>query len=234
MRLTYWRRLLSIFKCILSLSRIFGTPTNVQFRPPLQPYWKQIFIILFTRLNSSKTETFGQRFSRFVYFLVYREKEGAGPDFTIKSMDEVQSGIFVQVFTSVILLDTLKLQKPLDRKLAIIGLTKLLLTSSLITTPPYQAVSPTAAKTLHKLIATPEVVPQGPSATDDLSHEADLDEMGFGVAFSTLNTTKKAVQDPAPGVPMAGLRDWVVANFKESSDRVQQWLPVEARGLLGQ
>ncbi|KAF8457248.1 armadillo-type protein [Terfezia claveryi] len=198
----------------------------------LQPYWKQIFIILFTRLNSSKTPVFAQRFARFFYFLVHREKEGAGPDFAIKAMDEVQANIFGQVFMMFILPDTLDLQKPQDRKLAIIGLTKLLLTSTAVMVPPYSKVRPDAAITLAKLVARPEV-PQGPAGADDLSHEADLDEMGFAVTFSTLNTTKKPATDPAPEVPMSGVRAWVIENFKNSPGGAMDWLPVEAMSLLG-
>ena len=199
----------------------------------MQPYWKQIFIILFTRLNKSKTPVFAQRFARFFYFLVHRKKEGAGPDFAIKAMDEVQADVFGQVFTRFICPDTLDLSKPQDRKLAIIGLTKLLLTSTTVTVPPYNKIRPNAAIVLVKLVTSPEVVPQGP-AGDDLSHEADLDEMGFAVTFSTLNTTRKPAADPAPEVSMPYVRAWVIENFKNSQDQAKDWLPVEARVLLGE
>ncbi|KAF8468906.1 Cse1-domain-containing protein [Kalaharituber pfeilii] len=200
----------------------------------LQAYWKQIFIILFTRLKNSKTDMFAQRFSRFFYFLVVREKEGGGPDFVVKAMDVVQGGIFGEVFSAVVIPDTQKLQKPLDRKLAVIGLTKLLLSSASLATPPYNKACPHAATLLFKLLAAPEVVPQGPAFTDDVSHEADLDETGFAVSFSTLNTTKRLPKDPAPEVPMAGLRGWVIGEFKKSKDRSKDWLPEEARSLLGE
>lgn len=164
---------------------------------------------------------------------MYREKEGAGPDFAIRAMDEVQPHIFEQVFTAFILHDTLTLQKSQERKLAVIGLTKLLLTSTAVTVPPYSKVCPGAAAALIKLLANPEVVPQGPTGGDGLSHEADLDELGFAVTFSTLNTTKKPAPDPAPEVPMSGLRSWVIDNFRNSGDRAKDWLPEEAKALLG-
>jgi len=149
-------------------------------------------------------------------------------------MDEVQASIFGQVFMGFILPDTLELSKPQDRKLAIIGLTKLLLTSTAVTVLPYSKIRPNAATALVTLVTRPEAVPQGPAGADDLSHEADLDEMGFAVTFSTLNTTKKLATDPAPEVPMSGVRAWVIENFKNSQDRAKDWLPVEARVLLGE
>ena len=182
-------------------------------------------------MNSSKTPIFAQRFARFFYFLVHRQKEGAGPDFAIKAMDEVQANVFGQVFMAFILPDTLNLQKPQDRKLAIIGLTELLLTSAAVTVPPYSKVRPNAAAVLAKLVANPEVVPQGSAGADDLSHEADLDDMGFAVTFSTLNTTKKPETDPAPEVLMSDVRAWVIENFQNS--RENDWLPAEARSILG-
>ena len=185
-------------------------------------------------MNSSKTQTFAKRFARFFYFLVHRQKEGAGPDFAIKAMDEVQANVFSQVFVGFILPDTSDLDRPQDRKLAIIGLTKLLLTSTAVTVPPYSKVRQHAAKVLVKLVEKPEGVPRGPASADDPSHEADLDEMGFAVTFSTLNTTKKPAADPAPEVPMSAVRNWVIECFKNSQDRVRDWLPEEAKGLLGE
>lgn len=62
------------------------------FRSGLEPFVKDIFIILLTRLNSSKTEALSQRFARFFYFLAARDKEGAGPDFIVGAIDAVQAG----------------------------------------------------------------------------------------------------------------------------------------------
>lgn len=163
---------------------------------------------------------------------MHRENEGAGPDFAIKAMDQVQANVFGQVFTGFILPDTYNLPRPLDRKLAIIGLTKLLLTSTAVGVPPYSGLRRSTAAALYQLIANPDAVPQAPPGADDLSHEADLDEMGFAVAFSSLNTTKKPAEDPAPEIPMAGLRAWVIENFKGTAGGPSDWLPTELQRAI--
>ncbi|KAI5806627.1 Cse1-domain-containing protein [Peziza echinospora] len=193
--------------------------------PPaaLGPYWKQIFIILFTRLNTSKTENFAQRFARFFYFLVNREQEGAGIEFVATVIDQVQAGIFGQVYSAVVLPDTNKLQKPFDRKLAIIGLTKIL-TSNLFINAPYNRAWPTTASTMVKLLDNVQSIPQGPTS-DDITHEADIDEMGFGVSFSNLNTTKKGIRDPAPAISVADLKGWVVQTLKGARGRIEGFIP---------
>lgn len=58
----------------------------------MEPYLKDIVIILLTRLNSSKTESLSQRFVRLVYLLAGRDEKGAGPDFVARSIDQVQAG----------------------------------------------------------------------------------------------------------------------------------------------
>lgn len=73
-------------------SIIINYPTSV-----LQPYLKQVFVILFTRLNGSKTELLVMRFIRLFYFLVSRTAEGAGPDFTINAIDQIQAGYVLVV-----------------------------------------------------------------------------------------------------------------------------------------
>ena len=147
-------------------------------------------------------------------------------------MDQVQTNVFGQVFTGFILPDTHKLPRPLDRKLAIIGLTKLLLTSTTMGMPPYNKIRHSTAAALYQLIANPDAVPQVPSGADDLSHEADLDEMGFAVVFSSLNTTKKPAEDPAPEIPMGRLRAWVIENFKGATGGPRDWLPANFRQML--
>lgn len=57
-------------------------------------------------------------------------------------------------------------------------------------------------------------MPHGSGGVDEVNHEIDIDEMGFGVTFATLNTTKKAPRDPAPDVPTGEISTWAITYLK--------------------
>lgn len=178
----------------------------------LQPFLKDIFIILLTRLNGSKTEALAQRFVRLFYFLASRDKDGCGPDFVIRAIDAVQPGIFGQLYTAVVIPDTQKLQKPIDRKIAAIGLTKFMAFSDEIA-GQYHKTWPNSVMALLKLLEIPPV----PSQEGDVNLvDADIDDLSFGSTYTRLNTCKKRVVDLFPEVP-SDLKKWCGARIKEGN-----------------
>ncbi|KAI5803210.1 Cse1-domain-containing protein [Geopyxis carbonaria] len=201
----------------------------------LQPYIKDIFILLLTRLNSSKTEMLSQRFSRLFYFLAGRDEQGAGPDFVIQAIDTVQAGIFGQLYTAIVLPDTQKLQRPNDRKIAVIGLTKLMAFSEGLATTYHKAWPNTTIALLKLLEIEPSLV-QDDSAT--ISNDAEIDDISFGATFTRLNTCKKQTGDVFPEVRDA--RAYVGQKIKEANakagGRVDTWinseLSEEAKGVI--
>jgi exportin-2 (importin alpha re-exporter) len=201
----------------------------------LQPFVKDIFIILLTRLNGSKTEALSQKFARFFYFLAARDKGGAGPDFVVGAIDAVQAGIFGQLYGAVVLPDTQKLQRPADRKVAVVGLTKFVAFSEGLATT-YHKTWPGSVVALLKLLEAPPVPTQDDRGID--LHEADIDDLSFGATFTRLNTCKKRAIDLFPDT--GDLKKWVGERLKEGnskySGRVDNWikaeLPDEAKIVL--
>ncbi|RPB05841.1 Cse1-domain-containing protein [Choiromyces venosus 120613-1] len=201
----------------------------------LKPFVKDIFVILLTRLNRSKTEALSQRFARFFYFLAARNKEGTGPDFVIEAIDAVQADIFRQLYGAIVLPDTQKLQRPTDRKVAVVGLTKFVAFSEGLATA-YHETWPGSVVALLKLLEAPPVPTQDDGGID--LHEADIDDLSFGATFTRLNTCKKRIVDLFPDT--GDLKKWVGERLKEGDSkyggRVDNWikaeLPDEAKVVL--
>jgi exportin-2 (importin alpha re-exporter) len=199
----------------------------------LQPFVKDIFIILLTRLNSSKTAVLVERFVRLFYFL--SGKEETGPDFVIQAIDAVQAGIFGQLYTAIVLPDTQKLTRPMDRKVAVVGLTKLIgLSEGLAGT--YSKAWANSVVALLKLLEVAPVLSKDDPA--ESLQAADIDDVSFGATFARLNTCKKKAIDSFPEVQDA--RKFVGQKLNEANrvtrgklaTRIEGELPDEAKELV--
>lgn len=113
---------------------------------------------------------------------------------------------------TVILPDTQKLARPTDRKTAVVSLTKTLGDSqAFVDRYPKGWVFTT--QRLIELLVNPPV----PTSADDIIPDADVDELGFGVGFTQLNTCKKAPRDPFPEIP--DVKAWVGHYLKDADAR---------------
>lgn len=195
----------------------------------MQPYMKPIFVILLTRLNNSKTEILTQRFVRLFYLL--SGKDTIGPDVVMQAIEEVQAGIFAQVYTSVIIPETSKLSRPIDRKIAAVGLVGVVGFSELMATTYHKGWANTTNELLKVVDLEPTPV-QGDSTSD--LQGADIDEVSFGAAFARLNTCKKRADDPFPEA--TDLRRFVGERLKEANakfgGRIEAWVTNELNDNL--
>lgn len=66
---------------------------------------------------------------------------------------------------------------------------------------------------LLELLINPPV----PSSNDDIIPDADVDEIGFGVGFTQLNTCKKQPKDPFPEI--TDVKAWVGQYLKNANQR---------------
>lgn len=187
-----------------------------------------------TRLSGSRTESLVLRFDKFFFLLCSRVEQGAGPDWAIRAIDSVQAKIFGEMYKAFIVGHTRKLTKYLDRKIAVVGLTRLVTASTELAAPgsPYANMWPASVTTLLKLLEVPPV----PAAGDayDQTTEADLDDVSFSVSFATLNTARKGVVDPFPEIVDA--RKWVGVEVKKSEAfkaRINELGPEERAVLEG-
>merc|ERR1711964_291760 len=106
--------------------------------------------------------------------------------------------VYVPVYLTIILPTTQQLARPLDRKLAVVSLTKTLADSQAFAVK-YQKGWGKTCEALLKLLENPPM----PVTADDVVVEVDVDDLSFGVGFTPLNTCKKVPRDEWPEVTMS-------------------------------
>jgi exportin-2 (importin alpha re-exporter) len=107
--------------------------------------------------------------------------------------------------------DTQKLARPLDRKTAVISLTKTLANSDAFANT-YAKGWGFTCNALLKLLELPPAV----AHKDDV--DVDVEEMSFGVGFTPLNTIRPVAKDPWPETGN-DYKAWVGAYLKEADKR---------------
>ncbi|KAJ5092372.1 hypothetical protein NUU61_007242 [Penicillium alfredii] len=201
----------------------------------LEQYFVSIMQILLRRLQDSKTENFALRFARFFHFICAHDDKGYSADFVVQVTEKVQADVFAPVYTGIILPETQKQARPLDRKTAIISLTKTLANSEAFATRYSQKGWGYTCNALLSLLELPTL----PSGKDDIIAEVDIEEMSFGVGFTPLNTIRSQPKDPWPETG-ADLKVWVGSYLKEAdkkhNGRVSQFaqsrLPDDSKAVL--
>ncbi|CAL3965990.1 unnamed protein product [Diplocarpon coronariae] len=199
----------------------------------IQQYFPTILTLLLTRLNNNPPEKFKQRFVRFYHLVSSRDQHGLGADFFIKNADTVQDGVYVPIYLTIILPTTQQLARPLDRKLAVVSLTRTLSDSQSFAVK-YQKGWAKTCEALLKLLENPPV----PVSSDDAVVEVDVDDLSFGVGFTPLNSCKKVPKDEWPEV--TDVKSWVGSYLKEADTRhggaigsyVNERLAPEAKQVL--
>jgi len=200
----------------------------------LQPYWQPMLQLMLTRLSASPTENFKLRFVRFYYLVAALQDKGLGPDFFISVADQVQEGVFTPIYTTIILPETQRLSRATDRKTAVVALTRTLGDSQAFVERYAKRGWTITCEALLKLLINPPL----PQTHDDVIEDRDVDELGFGAAFTALNTCKRPAQDPLPEV--ADVKAWVGQYLREADKRhsgrvgqfVQQKLDDQGRAAL--
>ncbi|PYI25671.1 Cse1-domain-containing protein [Aspergillus indologenus CBS 114.80] len=204
--------------------------------PPatLEQYFVSIMQVILTRLQNSKTENLTIRFVRFFHFVSAQDEKGYSADFFIQVVDKVQPDLFTPIYLNVILPETQKLARPLDRKTAVLSFTKTLANSEAFASR-YKKGWAFTCEALLKLLELPPL----PASKDDIIAEHDVEDMAFGVGFTALNSIRPVPRDPWPETG-ADLKVWTGKYLKEadakSSGRisgfVQERLGEDAKRVL--
>ncbi len=180
----------------------------------LDNYWLPMFQLMFTRLSNSKTENFELRFVRFYHLVSASVDRGLGADFFIAIADRVQENVFTPIYMNMILPSTQKLSRPSDRKTAVISFTRTLADSQAFAERYAKRGWTITCEALLKLLINPPL----PHASDDaVIEDRDVDELGFGAAFTQLQTCKQATKDPWPEVQ--DVKAWVGTTLREADQR---------------
>ena len=128
--------------------------TRLIDRPALQPYFRQIVMTLLTRMQQNKTNNYVYYFAYFLLYVLAINVEGLTPDYLIQTVDEIQLGyshfyssrrsadlafvarrLWSQIVSNFIEPQITQLALK-DRKVAAVGLTRLLTQSTLALKEP--------------------------------------------------------------------------------------------------
>ena len=197
----------------------------------LQPYWPTIFQLLFARLTTSRTDPFALRFTRLYHLMSLRNAptQALGADAVCAIAENVQAGLFTDLYLHVVLPESQKLTRPLDRKVALVSFTKTLADSRAFADRYAKGWGHTA-KALLALVTSAPALDRG---GEDIV-EQDAEDVGFGVGFTALSTVRRPPVDPCPDV--TDVRAFVRAYLTEAAARdarvagfVQERLDAETR-----
>ncbi|KXX74491.1 Importin alpha re-exporter [Madurella mycetomatis] len=194
------------------LEAIVGTfPADV-----LEPYFDTIINLIFSKLQANPTDSYKSRVARF-YHLVSAKAGGdskMGADFFIRHAEAIQANVFTPFYLTVILPTTGQFARPVDRKLGVISYTKTLCDSEAFAAR-YQKGWGFTCNNLLDLLKNPPRVAAG--FGDEIVNEADVDDIGFGVGFTPLNTCKRGPRDDFPEI--IEVDKWVSQFIKEANLR---------------
>lgn len=149
------------------------------------------------KLQNSPSESFTRSFVRFYHLVSAKQEAGLGTDFFVAQVDAVQDGIFTPIYLKTILPNSQLLVRPVDRKLAVVSFAKSLAESQAFA-QRYQKGWRFTCEALLTLLANAPKVASG--AGDEVVNEADVDDIGFGLGFTPLNTCKKPPRDDYPEI----------------------------------
>ncbi|KAL2015956.1 hypothetical protein VTK56DRAFT_4512 [Thermocarpiscus australiensis] len=202
----------------------------------LDPYFTTILTLIFTKLQANPTDSFKSRVARFYHLVSARASEpGLGADYFIRHAEAIQANVFTPFYLTVILPTTGQFARPVDRKLGVISYTKTLC-DSVAFAQRYQKGWGFTCNHLLDLLKNPPRVAAG--FGDELVNEADVDDIGFGVGFTPLNTCKRGPRDDFPEI--VEVDKWVGQFMKEANQRhggriaafVNERLTPEAKAAL--
>ncbi|KAK3377999.1 CAS/CSE protein [Podospora didyma] len=181
----------------------------------LEQYLGQIITLVFAKLSANPTDSLKSRVVRF-YHLVSARGTGAGmgADYFIKHAEIVQANVFTPFYLTVVLTTTSQFARPVDRKLGVISYTRTLCDSQAFATRYMKGWGFTCNHLLDLLKNPPQVAA---GFGDEIVNEADVDDIGFGIGFTPLNTCKRGPRDDFPDVP--NVNEWVSAYMKAANQR---------------
>ncbi|KAG8250095.1 exportin-2 [Homalodisca vitripennis] len=158
----------------------------------LSQYMKDVFVLLFQRLSSSKTTKYIK--GLLVFFFFYTINYGASN--LIQLVDSIQVQMFGMVIERLMIPDIQKISGSVERKITAVGLTKLLCEAPELIDGPYSSFWTPLLKVLIGLFELPE-----DETTYQDDHFIEVDETpGYEVAYSQLAFASKTDYDPLQGV----------------------------------
>jgi exportin-2 (importin alpha re-exporter) len=178
--------------------------------------------LLYTKISGSPTDSCKLRFARFFHLVSARLEDGYGADYFIKYSDQVDDKAFTQVYPTFVLVETQKLVRPVDRKVAVVSLTKTLCDSQVFAQKFAKGWANTC-RNLLGLLANPPTVSAGQG--DEVVVTAE-DDIGFGMSFTALNTCKPLSKDDFPEITNVAqwVKEYMVAANQRHSGAIETFI----------
>lgn len=169
--------------------------TIIEKFPPniMEPFMKQIFVLLFQRLSSSKTTKFVK--GLIVFFSYYIVRYGASA--LVGIIDQIQPQMFGMVLERVIIADLQKISGEIERKISAIAMSNLLIDCPAMIESPYNNYYPKLLAVLVEFFELPQDETELPE--DAMPAEID-DNAGYQAAYSQLVCARNSRKDPLPGL----------------------------------
>lgn len=158
----------------------------------LAPFHKQIFILFFQRLSSSKTTKYV--INLIVYFCLFAVKYS--PNELVSIIDEIQAQMFGMVLEKLFINEMQKISGTIERKIVACGITKLLCECPAVLNGSYQKYW---APLLQALIQFFELPLDESTLPDDHFVEID-DTPTFQTASAKLNFANNSKNDPLQAI----------------------------------
>lgn len=197
----------------------------------LRPYLKEIAVLLLKRLQSSKTDRYVRKLIVFLGTLSIK----FGSSFVIQFIDQVQDGVFEQIWMSFIVKGVTTIGNPLDRKVALLGVTVMVTSSNDLFEKYPNTIAPTVSALINATLSS--------NINTLKSEHIDPDHMEeittFGSTFSRLISVLEKPYDPSPEVNgNDGIKQYVSQAFRslepEKSKIIISQLPQDDQVKLQQ
>ncbi|KAF4612796.1 hypothetical protein D9613_011749 [Agrocybe pediades] len=202
----------------------------------LQQYLKPVFLCLLTRMHANRTDKYIYHFTRFMLYSLAIKVDGLTPDYFIKTLEEIQPQLWSQILTNFIIP-----QAPLfphrDRKLAAVGLIRLLCESSLMMQEPSVRTWSAVYSALAKLFNERQYF-ETKTADDGAAITAiDFEEQtaGYQASFSRLAASENVEADPVAYVqnPLEYLQQGLAKLGSAYGEQVQMLIARADGGTIG-
>ncbi|KAI0775001.1 Cse1-domain-containing protein [Trametes elegans] len=202
----------------------------------VKQYFKSIVITLLTRLQTSKTDKFVYHFVYFLGFCLAIAKEDITPDYIVGEVEAIQPQLWSQLLANFVIPQSPKMP-PKDRKVVIVGLTRLLTQSTRMLQEPLAQAWPPTFQALAKLFQTEQLLTKKEDEDPDAGlTQVDYEEQtaGYQAAYSRLAAAEGAPVDPVAHVK--DLRAFIgeaLVGVKTRQPNVPAWVAATDAAVSG-
>ena len=158
----------------------------------LEPFLKEIMVLILQRLQNSKTEKYVKRMIVFLGNVSIIKNS----DFVVQLFDNVQDGLFQQIWNNIVLKTLPTIGNLLDRKIALVGLFNVILSSSLFSTKYSSLIVPSLDVFIDFTVSESVVNMRA----DDMDIESLEEITTFGSSYSKLISIADKPFDPIPQI----------------------------------